>query len=84
VRDDPGAHRARRAPGATVLVIENVIAENRPDPRGRTLDVVMLLVTGGRERTATELGVLFERAGLKTGGVVSTAGPLRIVEAATA
>jgi O-methyltransferase domain len=77
-----GIRRAAR-PGATVLVIENVIAEDRPDPRGRTLDVVMLAVTGGRERTATELGVLFERAGLKPGAVVPTAGPLHIVEAAT-
>ena len=75
--------RAAR-PQAKVLVIENVIAENRPDPRGRTLDVVMLLVTGGRERTASELGALFERAGLKAGGVVPTAGPLHIVEATTA
>jgi hypothetical protein len=73
---------ARRA--ATVLVIENVIAEDRADPRGRTLDVVMLAVTGGRERTASELGVLFERAGLENGRVVPTAGPLRIVQAASA
>ena len=77
--------RIRRAapPSATVLVIENVIAENRADPRGRTLDIVMLAVTGGRERTARELGVLFERAGLKGRRVLQTGGPLRIVEAAT-
>ncbi len=78
-----GIRRAAR-PGATVVVIENVIAEGRPDPRGRTLDVVMLAVTGGRERTATDLGVLFEQASLKAGEVVETAGPLRIVEAVTA
>jgi len=78
-----GIRRAAR-PGAAVLVIENVIAEGRPDPRGRTLDVVMLAVTGGRERTATDLGRLFEQASLKTGEVVETAGPLRIIEAVTA
>lgn len=44
----------------------------------------MLAVTGGRERTATDLGLLFEQASLKTGEVVETAGPLRIVEAVTA
>lgn len=60
-------------PAATVLVIENVIAEDRPDPRGRTLDIVMLAVTGRRERTASELGILFERAGR----VAQTAGPMR-------
>jgi hypothetical protein len=75
-----GIRRAAR-PGATVVVIENVIAEDRPDPRGRTLDIVMLAVTGGRERTATDLSVLFEHAGLAVGQVVETAGPLRIVEA---
>ena len=70
--------------GATVAIIENVIAEGSPDPRGRTLDVVMLLVTGGRERTATELGTLCERAGFQAGRVVPTAGPLSIFEATTA
>jgi hypothetical protein len=44
----------------------------------------MPAVTGGRERTATELGLLFQRAGLKAGAVAQTAGPLRIVEAAAA
>ncbi len=44
----------------------------------------MLAVTGGRERTATELGVLFKQAGLEPREVVPTAGPLHIVEAATA
>jgi hypothetical protein len=77
--------RIRRAarPAAKVLVIENVLTEEGGDPRGRTLDIIMLAVTGGRERTASELGVLFERAGLEARRVVPTAGPLRIVEAAT-
>jgi hypothetical protein len=44
----------------------------------------MLAVTGGRERTATELDVLFSRAGLKSGQVTQTAGPLRIVQAISA
>ena len=43
----------------------------------------MLAVTGGRERTTTELGVLLEQAGFEAGDVVPTAGPLRIVEATT-
>ena len=49
------AIRPAARPGATVAIIENVIAEGSPDQRGRTLNVLMLLVTGGRERTATEL-----------------------------
>jgi len=72
----------RAAPrGATVLVVESILSDAEPDPRGRTLDIVMLAVTGGRERTAGELATLFERAGLSPGPVVDTGGPLRIAEA---
>ena len=74
----------RAAPlGAKVLVIESVLTEETLDPRGQTLDLIMLAVTGGRERTATELNELFDRAGLSGGTVLETAGPLRLVEATT-
>ena len=79
-----GAIRRAASPGATVLVIESVIADEQPDPRARTLDVVMLYVTGGRERTARQFRELFERAGFRYGRVIATAGPLGIVEATAA
>ena len=41
---------------ARVLIVENVLAEGVADPRGRTLDMVMLAVTGRRERTASQFG----------------------------
>ena len=72
--------RAARA-SATVLVVEAVLDEDRPDPRTGTLDVIMLAVTGGRERSPAELGALFERAGFALRRVLPTAGPMRIVEA---
>ena len=75
------AIRQAAAPGATVLVIENVLAEDGPDAHGRTLDVIMLAVTGGRERTLAQLNRLFERAGFSDGIVTETASPLRVVEA---
>ena len=75
------AIRRAAAPGARVLVIETVLAEEGPDPTGRTLDVIMLAVTGGRERTLAQLNRLFERAGFSDGIVTETASPLRIVEA---
>jgi C-methyltransferase len=70
--------------GARVLVIENVLAENRPDPRGHTLDVIMLAVTGGRERTGSQLAGLLRTAGFGRPAVIDTGGPLRIVEAIAA
>lgn len=75
------AVRRAASPGARVLIIENVLGDDRPDPRGHTLDVVMLLVTGGRERTGGELNSLLRTAGFESPRVIDTAGPLRIVEA---
>jgi hypothetical protein len=40
--------RRAAAPGATVLVVENVLPDEGIDPRGQTLDVIMLAVTGGK------------------------------------
>lgn len=66
---------------ATVLVIEDVLSESLDDPRASTLDVVMLAVTGGRERTPGQLSALLDRAGFGVVRVLDTAGPMRIVEA---
>jgi C-methyltransferase len=73
---------ARR--GACVLVIENILRGDPLDPRGQTLDVIMLAVTGGRERTADDLAGLLESAGLQLERVIDTSGPLRIAEAVCA
>jgi C-methyltransferase len=75
------AIRRAAAPGAKLLVIENVLTAAGNDPRGHTLDVIMLAVTGGRERTSDELDALFTQAGFSQGTVSETTGPLRIVEA---
>ena len=77
------AIRRAAAPGATVLVIENVLGELEEEQakRRHTADVVMLAATGGRERTAIELSSLFNRAGFSSGAVTDTSGPVRIVEA---
>jgi hypothetical protein len=76
-----GAIRRAADPGATLLVVENILRDDEPDPPGRTLDIVMLAITGGRERTPRQLHALFDRAGFAPGPVVDTAGPLRIAQA---
>jgi hypothetical protein len=48
-----------------VLVIGNVLAEDRPDARGHILDVLMLATLGGRERTEPQLADLFDSAGFQ-------------------
>ena len=68
-------------PGATVLIIEAVVEDKDPDPVVHTLDMIMLAITGGRERTAAELSQLLHDAGLSATAVLTTPGVLRIVEA---
>jgi C-methyltransferase len=75
------AIRRAASPGATVLIIEGIVPEDGNDVRVHTLDVIMLAVTGGRERTARQLGVLLETADLRLSAVIETAGPMRVVEA---
>jgi O-methyltransferase len=67
--------------GASVLIIEDLLPDEQMDPRAHTLDVVMLMVTGGRERSATQFAQLLQSAGFRLTAVIDTAGPMRIVEA---
>lgn len=75
------ATRRAASENSTLLIIEGVLPEDHKDPRAATLDLIMLTVTGGRERTATSFGKLLQRAGWGIKGVVDTASPMRIVEA---
>lgn len=75
------AIREAAMPGAHVLVIEEILDERGSDPGGHSLDVIMLAVTGGRERTLDELSELFAQAGFSRGSVITTRSRLRLVEA---
>ena len=68
---------------ATVLLIEGVIDEQRPDPRVHTLDVVMLAFTGGRERSPDQVEKLLDSADLQLNRIIKTTGPMSIIEATT-
>ncbi len=75
------AIRRAAPPGATVLIIEDVLDEEQVDARARTLDAVMLAVTGGRERSPGQLAKLLDTAGFRLSTVVEISGAMRIVEA---
>jgi ubiquinone/menaquinone biosynthesis C-methylase UbiE len=65
----------RRAmkPDARVLVLEKTVpTDDTPSP-GRWLDLHVMLLTGGRERTAPEYQALFDKAGLKLNRILPTA-----------
>jgi hypothetical protein len=57
--------RTAMAKGATVLVIESVIPPGNAPYAGKFMDINMLVMTGGRERTEREYRQLFERSGLR-------------------
>jgi hypothetical protein len=77
----------RRAmkPDARVLVLEKTVpTDDTPGP-GRWLDLHVMLLTGGRERTVPEYEVLLDKAGLRLARVLPTAHPaVEIVEAVAA
>jgi C-methyltransferase len=68
---------------ARLLLIEGILPED-PDPGSLTIDVIMLAVTGGRERTVGALQRLLDAAGWRFTQVIDTPGRLRIAEAVLA
>ncbi|WP_437669737.1 methyltransferase [Sorangium sp. So ce131] len=68
-------------PSGRVLVIEAVIPSGSEDHFGKWLDLNMMVVTGGRERTEAEFAALFEGAGLELAGVFGSPTALSVIEA---
>jgi hypothetical protein len=76
--------RKAMAEDGRVLVVDRVLrGANRPD-WGKLLDINMMVVPGGRERTKEEFRRLFGRAGLRLKRVIRTASPLKILEGVAA
>jgi predicted O-methyltransferase YrrM len=72
--------RKAMATGGRVLVLDNVIPKGNDPYWGKMLDMNMLVLTPGRERTEAEFRDLFASAGLRLARVVKTACPLSVVE----
>ena len=63
-----------------VLIVEQVIPDGDGFHPGKFLDMVMLVVTGGRERTAAEYGELVAQNGFALETVVPTASAVSVVD----
>lgn len=63
-------------PGSKLLVFETVIPEGNDPHPGKFMDINMLAMTGGRERTEKEFAELFDRSGLKLCRVIPTQSPM--------
>ena len=75
--------RAAMREGGVVLLVERLLAQPN-DGDAALLDLTMLVLTGGRERTEAEYAALLARAGLRLSRVLATSAGLRILEATTA
>jgi hypothetical protein len=65
----------------TVVLLESVIPAGPEPDMGKFIDIEMLALPGGRERTAEEFAALFERSGFKLMKIVPMKSALSVVEA---
>lgn len=70
------------APDGRIIIVEHVTDEQNPALAPSLMDLTMMVVTGGRERTRSEYGDLLEQAGCRLLNVISTDCQLKILEAA--
>jgi hypothetical protein len=76
--------RAAMSGRAKLLLAERIIRPgNEPDP-AKLIDLIMLVMNGGRERTADEFERLLDAAGFRLTDIVRTASPLSVIEATPA
>lgn len=68
------------APGGRLLLVEQVLpAANQPS-WAQVLDIIMMLMEGGRERTESEFARLFRDAGFRLSRCVPLEGPWCLIE----
>ncbi|MBA2761655.1 MAG: hypothetical protein H0U39_06800 [Segetibacter sp.] len=67
--------------GGKVLIIEMVVPEgNEPSP-SKIMDILMMIMEGGKERTEEEYRTLLKAADLKLTRIIPTKSPYSLVEA---
>ncbi|MBK1871511.1 methyltransferase [Aestuariivirga sp. YIM B02566] len=76
-------HKAMTA-DARLLIVEMVLPGRNEPHFGKILDMVMLAVPGGEERTGEEYRALLAKAGFKLTRIVPTASPVSVIEAVKA
>jgi len=79
----PILRNCRRAirPEGRLLILEAVLPEGDTPHPGKMMDLLMLTVTGGLERTGNEYSQLLARAGFRVGRIIPLASDQSIVEA---
>lgn len=73
------AVRKAARPESHLLVIEQILPDTPGPHVAKVLDVVMLTLTGGRERTRSAFESLFTAGGFRLERVVPTTGPISVL-----
>lgn len=76
-----GHCRKALRPDGRLLIVEMVLPPGDAPHPGKLLDMVMLVLTGGQERTEAEYARLLRKAGFRLSRVVATQSPVSVVEA---
>jgi hypothetical protein len=76
--------REAMKPDGKLLIVEMVLPESDEPHMGKMLDMMMMLVPGGEERTPSEYAELLEPNGFRVERVVPTASAVSVVEAVRA
>jgi hypothetical protein len=76
-----GAVRRAARPGVRLLIVETLVPDTPGPHFGKTVDIIMLAVTGGRERTEAQHAALLASAGFELTRVLPTASQYSVVEA---
>ena len=79
-----GNVREAMKPDGRLLIVEMVLPEGNEPHMGKMLDMMMMLVPGGEERTPSEYAELLEPNGFRVNRVVPTASAVSVVEAVRA
>lgn len=68
-------------PGGRIAIIEAILPESIEAHPGYLMDVNMMVMTGGRERSAADFAALLERTGFALESVTATPTPMGVVQA---
>jgi hypothetical protein len=73
--------REAMSPEGRLLIVETVLPPGDTPHPGKVLDIVMLVLPGGQERTEEEYATLLGKAGFRLSRVVPTESAVSVVEA---
>jgi hypothetical protein len=75
--------RAAVRPGGRIAIVETVLPDTPTEHLAWLFDLNMLVITGGRERSAGDFAALLDRAGCRIERITPSASPLSVILAGT-